>query len=124
VAASFDCDLRDGQAPTVELCHRAAGQIDFDRLDHRASPEVWLGPASPKQHLVDVVVDDDPEVLEVAARERPRELFGQRVADRVGMAETLPLDDLDRSFVDGMIFEGSRDELHRSLLGRVMNYSR
>src|SRR5262249_60324275 len=48
-----------------------------------------------QQGLVDVVVQDRPRGFQVETVERHRDRLDERVADRVGMAESFPLHELD-----------------------------
>jgi hypothetical protein len=59
------------------------------------------------------VVQDRARVLQIEARELDRELLGERIADRVGVAEPLALDDLD-ALVPGRTAFGADDlDAHR-----------
>ena len=95
LVARVDGDLLEGHRDAIELRRRPTGEVDVDGIVHLAAAESRARPTTNQQCLVDVVMLDDAEALEVEGRERDAEGLGESVTDRIGVAETLSLDQLD-----------------------------
>lgn len=60
---------------------------------------IGIGAAATEKRLVDVVVQHTAEAFEVEARQGAAGFLGQGVADRVGVTDSLALDDLEWTLV-------------------------
>ena len=117
LAARLDGDLVDRNGLAAVVLRRTTREDDLDRLQDLAAAERGPRGAAAEQHLVDVVVEDRAEAPQVFAAQPHAEVLGDRVADRVGMAETLALDDLDLVRRGRERFLRADDELHRYVAG-------
>jgi hypothetical protein len=95
-AARLDRERLDRHRHAACLAGRAPGDVDLNRLEHLAAAECRPRRAAPEQRLVDVVMEDQPEALDVEAAEGVAQPLGQRVADRVRMPNPFALGDLER----------------------------
>ena len=75
----------------------AARQVNVHRLENAATAECRLRAAGDQKRLVDVMVQDEPELLEVVPAEGAAQFLAQVITDRVWVPETFALDDLDRA---------------------------
>ena len=87
--------LHDRKGASVEDVGGAVADDQLDGMRHLAATEALDALARHQQRLVDVVVRDDAGALEVQAAERDGGRLHHRVADGVGVAESLALHDLD-----------------------------
>lgn len=94
----------------------AAGEINLDGLVHLAGAEGRPGGSRAQHDLVDVVVQDDPEVLEVVLAQPHAHVLGDAVADRARMPDALALDDLHLGMAGGGAFGAAHERLHFRLL--------
>jgi hypothetical protein len=116
-ARCFDGEVFNRNGFAGNLHYRATCQIDADRGNNAAAAEGWICPATTQQGLVDVVVQNVPEVPAIFLAESPRQVLSKRIANRVRMSETFTFDDLDAVLIDGS--DWIEDQIHRRVVDQL-----
>lgn len=93
--ASIDSNLGYRNSLTSVVASRTPGQINLHGFQEFAAAERRPRRASTEKDLVDVVVQYGAEPFKVVPAELNADAFRDRVADRVGMADALALNDFD-----------------------------
>jgi hypothetical protein len=101
-----------GDGRTLVFCGRAASKIDLDRLKHLSAAESWPCGSSAEEDLVHVMVENDPEAIEVVPAEAHADVLSDSIADRVGVAQALALHNLHRLGAWGPAIARSDDQIH------------
>lgn len=87
----------DRKFGTIEATGRTASDENLDRPDHAPAAEDRIRLPSPEQDLIDIVVKYQAASLAVEPAQGKARSLGESVANAVGMAETLALDDFNRT---------------------------